>query len=116
MMKTKLFTLFVALVCAAQVFAHDFKVDGIYYNLLGGDSVAVTYGGSDLWDYSDEYFGSVTIPETVEYNSTTYRVTTIGDQAFYYCSSLTIVTIPNSVTSIGSFAFYDCTGLTEPIT
>ena len=40
-------------------------------------------------------------------------VTSIGDNAFQYCSGLTEVTIPNSVTSIGSGAFRDCSGLTE---
>ena len=40
-------------------------------------------------------------------------MTSIGDGAFYGCSGLTEVTIPNSVTSIGSSAFYDCSGLTE---
>ena len=37
----------------------------------------------------------------------------IGDYAFYYCTGLTSVTIPNSVTSIGDSAFSDCTGLTS---
>jgi len=38
--------------------------------------------------------------------------TSIGSYAFGYCTSLTSVTIPNSVTSIESFAFYSCTSLT----
>ena len=39
-------------------------------------------------------------------------VTSIGDDAFAYCGSLPDVTIPNSVTSIGDYAFCDCTSLT----
>ena len=37
----------------------------------------------------------------------------IGDNAFYDCSGLTSVTIPNSVTSIGNDAFKNCNGLTS---
>ena len=40
-------------------------------------------------------------------------VTSIGNSAFYYCTSLTSLTIPDSVTSIGNSAFYDCTALTD---
>jgi hypothetical protein len=51
-----------------------------------------------------DFGGSYTIPT---------NVTSIGDYAFYCCSSLTNVTIPNSVTSIGDFAFGGCTSLTN---
>ncbi len=39
--------------------------------------------------------------------------TSIDSYAFYYCSGLTNITIPNSVTIIGSYAFYNCSGLTS---
>ena len=40
-------------------------------------------------------------------------VTSIGDFAFYGCTRLTEITIPESVTNIGRYAFYSCTRLTE---
>ena len=47
---------------------------------------------------------SVTIPNSV---------TSIGERAFFYCSSLTSITIPNSVTSIGDAAFSSCNNITS---
>ena len=44
-------------------------------------------------------------------------VTSIGENAFFWCISLTSITIPSTVTSIGSYAFYWCenlTGITLP--
>ena len=42
-------------------------------------------------------------------------VTSIGSHAFYNCSGLTSVTIPNSVKSIGEYAFQGCSGLTSVV-
>ena len=42
-----------------------------------------------------------------------YTVTSIGDFAFFYCTSLTSINIPDDVTSIGVFAFGLCTSLTS---
>ena len=111
----KLFTLLLALVTTTAIWAEDFEVDGIYYNILTDktNEVEVTYSGSYYLDDFDEYSGSVTIPATVTYNGTTYSVTSIGESAFNGCKSLTSVTIGNSVTSIGVAAFCDCKSLTS---
>ena len=52
--------------------------------------------------------GKLVIPDTIEGNP----VTIIGNQAFWKCTSLKSITIPNSVTSIGHQAFNSCTHLT----
>ena len=104
--------LLLALLTPATANAHDFEVDGIYYN-INGTNATVTYRGAYSSQYSNEYSGSVTIPSTVTYNGITYSVTAIGYYAFYGCSGLTSVTIPNSVTTVGEKAFYGCSGLTS---
>ena len=87
--------------------AFDCQVDDIYYNLIPkGSAAEVTYGDTN-------YSGSVPIPEKFTYEGVEYSVTTIGNRAFWGCSGLTSVTIPNSVTSIGNSAFEDCRGLTS---
>ncbi len=56
---------------------------------------------------------TINIPSLVEYKGLTYSVISIGSSAFWNCTGLTSITIPNSVTSIGYGAFRDCTSLTS---
>lgn len=92
--------------------AHDFEVDGIYYEFLF-NQIAVTFQGDHLNDYPDCYSGEVIIPDSVTYEGTTYPVSVIGNSAFYGRTNLTSVHIPNTVTVIYSCAFQKCTGLTS---
>ena len=96
------------LLCSATASAYDFEVDGIYYNILSMSDLTV-----EVTEGDNKYSGEVIIPSTVSYKSKTLTVTSIGENAFYRCESLTSVTIPNSVTSIGDDAFYGCDGLTS---
>ena len=112
-MKQKLFTFFLTLIASVNaIYASDTQVDGIWYNFDNSTKTAsVTYRGYSNDSYDDEYSGLVVIPSSVTYNGTTYSVTSIGELAFAYCSSLTSVTIPNSVTSIEFGAFAYCSSL-----
>ena len=106
--KFRLVILLCTLIHSLSSYAYDALIDGIYYNLNNND-----YTAEVTRNTNDEYSGSVSIPKEVTNYGRKYSVTSIGDDAFYGCSRLTSVTIPNSVTSIGDDAFYGCSGLTS---
>ena len=111
--KTWLITIAV-LLCSISARAHDFEVDGIYYNVISSSNltVEVTFRGSTSVSY-EEYYGEVKIPSTFFYNGMEYRVVSIGSGAFRKCSGLTSIILPEGLTSIGSEAFSGCSGLTS---
>ena len=111
MKKTILFAFF-AMLLPILANAYDFEKDGIYYN-INSDGISVTVTCED--SYRSDYTGSIVIPSTTQYNNKLYSVTSIGLCAFYECTGLTSITIPESVTSIDSQAFYGCSELTSVI-
>ena len=90
------------LLCATIASAEEATINGIKYELITKAKTAKVIAGSS------KYTGDVIIPASVDYNGTTYSVTSIGESAFEDCTGLASITIPNSVTSIGEYAFEDC--------
>ena len=75
-----------------------FEQGDFAYFVTSATTVAVTGRASGNTDTV------IVIPDTVASNGTTYSVTSIGDQAFYF-NSLASLTIGNNVTTIGENAF-----------
>ena len=115
-----LLLLILAQLCVGQVKADymaspDFLKDGIYYKINeDGVTVAVDFRGNlSLVGISHGcYSGDVTIPETVEYENTTYTVTGLKKYAFYFCN-VTSVSLPSTLKFIEVEAFRGCKLLTS---
>ncbi|MBQ7625025.1 MAG: bacterial Ig-like domain-containing protein, partial [Clostridia bacterium] len=75
-----------------------------YYNDFSNWEIGVLYIGKHLIKARDYLSGAYAVKAGTK---------TIADNAFYKCTSLTSVTIPDSVTSIGSDAFNGCAKLTN---
>ena len=90
-----------------MAFAEVATINGIKYDLIAKAKIATVIAGET------RYSGNIVIPESVEYNGGTYSVISIGNSAFYNCSTLSGIVIPNSVTSIGESAFYGCCNLED---
>ena len=95
---------------------------GIAVTDVGKSSFTDTYTNNyGIWTYTTTTNGTITITAHTGSNSvvtipdTIYGlpVTSIGGYVFSDCTSLSSITIPNSITSIGDYAFIGCSGLTS---
>ena len=86
-------------------------INGIKYRL---DEETLTAAVTCLLkgDSIEDYVGDIKIPGTVEFDGVPYCVTSIDEETFFDCKSLTSITIPESVTSIEDGAFRGCDSLT----
>ena len=129
-------TMIALLLCSISASAHDFEVDGIYYNILSAAdrTVEVTKPESTF------YGGNIIIPSIVNFHNIEFTVTqignaafsngadnnteltsvalpstlvAIGDYAFQYCDNIKRITIPEGVTSIQEGTFNSCCNLEE---
>lgn len=109
--------LFVLMLLPMLASAYDAEINGIYYNLIPKGHVAeVTYQRNEKYGdpmYYSPYTNEVIIPEKFTYEGVDYSVKNIGNSAFWCCTSLTSVIIPNTVINIYDDAFTGCTGLTS---
>ena len=97
--------------------SEDVMYEAVFEELNPNQAIYYTSNdGQVVWPYSSNFGVNLV------YNTYTNGqgmmvfdgdVTSIGDYAFYDCSSLTSITIPNSVTSIGDEAFDGCSSLTS---
>ena len=83
-----------------------FEVNKLVYRTIGGVNNWVEVIG-----INSSYTGSITIPENVSYQGTTYVVTRIGEDAFYNKTNITSISIPASITFFDEDAFAGCTNL-----
>lgn len=94
--------------------AYDVEDNGIYYTLNRDEGTAtVTW----LYNYSasnvEAYKGDIVVPESISVDGVDYPVTAVATRAFFRCSDLKSVSLPNSITTIGQYAFQHCSALKE---
>lgn len=104
----KLILLFVALTLSTGLWAQGSVITYTATEMLSDEYVFVDNFGHVAID--SHYYDPETQTGTITFNDV---VTTIGNFAFSWCSTLTSITIPASVTTIGEHAFNHCTSLTS---
>ena len=111
----QLYLLLITLLVSLSAYAEKSGIcgDNLEWKLTDEGVLTITGTGEmqDWNDYSSPWYENESVKQVIIGDG----VTTIGDNAFESCSSLTSITIPNSVTTIGDNAFSYCRALTSVI-
>ena len=97
-------------VLRAYNFSYTYQGKTLYYTVTTANKVTVSPKSESHLGYVS---GRVVIPSRVTYDDITYSVTSISNNAFNGCDSLTSILIPTSVIWIGDSAFMGCSRLTS---
>lgn len=87
--------------------------NGTEWSFTVSGSNATLYKGASTPCVSGTIPSDLIIPSKVYISETDYNVTSIGHYAFFNCSRLTSITLPDGVTSIGYDVFNGCSDLTS---
>ena len=96
----------------STICSKSFRYNGLKYNIISEDRLEceVTFNGKEYFEepYATD---SVKVGEYAVCDSTTYKVTRIGENAFYGCVNTTDIELPITINSIGASAFQGCVSL-----
>ena len=92
-----------------KISAYDFQADGFYFDIIKGTNEVYIHPAHAALQI--KYSGDIIVPETVkDYNGNVYTVVGIGEYAFSG-SSISSIKLPNTIRFIDQYAFWNCSQL-----
>ena len=96
----------VMLLCGVVSRAEYVNIDGLVYDISADTKTATVVHYKRIYEHAvngfsehgcecGEYSGEIVVPATVTHAGVVYRVTAIGDYAFYFCQNVTKIEIKN---------------------
>lgn len=98
--------LLVLVILPLVVHADIVEIDGIWYDVISKGEIAKV-----IKSQGEKYSGAIVIPETINHDGISCKVTEIGNQAFFNCRDVTSISLPKTIVSVDLNAFGGCYGL-----